>query len=184
MQSDIWTAQEAIIPTLWCFLTCCFSCRITPSISASASPTLSFPSRFSCLRQRGPQVAVTRGKDDEELRSRASWLSPLCLHTVLYLTSPSSLLFFSYLSGSPPPSFQPASTIEWRSWGTASPARRRLRNECRHVTEALRSLISCACHRLLISWIRISLLLSFLKQHCLSFLGCIGLSWIFHKAAK
>lgn len=36
------------------------------------SPTLSFASHFSRLRRRSPQVAVTGGKDDEELRSRAS----------------------------------------------------------------------------------------------------------------
>lgn len=51
-----------------------------------------FLSNFSHLPWRSPQVAVTRGKDDEELHSRASWLSPCSLHPVLFLTSPSSLL--------------------------------------------------------------------------------------------
>lgn len=61
-----------------------------------------FPSHFSPLPRRSPQVAVTGGKDDEELHSRASWLSPRSLHPVLFLAPrlPSFLLIFTGFTSS------------------------------------------------------------------------------------
>lgn len=126
------------------FLNYCLSFRITPSISVSVNCNLSFfvpPSSPFVKRPSGPGH---RGKDDEQLRSRASWLfSSRTGPLVLLIRFPASSLFsfFSHSLSSPLLSFQSGGATDWGSRGTRVSAREG-RGDWWHITAIFGSLIS------------------------------------------
>lgn len=116
-QSDIWTAQEVIIPILWFFfffLTYCLSFCITIYFCLCNSQSVFLPlsSLFSLLPWRGPQVVVTRERmmnssTTEPADSLAAGPSPCSLHPLLT----SSLFFFSFSSHHLSPHFSLAALL-------------------------------------------------------------------------
>lgn len=123
-QADIWTALEVISPL--CFLTSRLFFSITPSISVSVSPTLSF--LFSLPPWRSPQVtfigermmnsSTTEPANSSSTMSPCSF-HPLHSHLLLFLLPPRTYRVHLFLH------FSLAMLHEGGSWGTASHVQRR-----------------------------------------------------------
>lgn len=155
-QSDIWTAQEAIIPTLRLFFSSLFKWlslfpyhSIYFCLCKSQSIFFSSPLLPSW---RGPLVPVTgermmNSSAAEPADSLAAGPSPL----VLLIPFPASSLFsfFSHSLSSPVLSFQSGGAIDWGSRGTCVSAREG-RSDWWHITAIFGSLISPACRSLLV----------------------------------